>query len=142
LIANAEDSDGTIARVEFYLADRKLDQSVSPSNSYSLIWSNVAVGTYTLTAKAVDNEGAVATSEPVTILVIAPANQPPVISHIGLRQTDEAKLLTFPISAMDSDVPAQSLTYTLEPGAPLGASLDPTRLTNSPDPTRLWVTTN
>lgn len=70
LTAAAEDPDGTIARVEFYEGDNKLGESVAAP--YELGWSNVAAGTYTLTARAEDDLGAVATSAPVQITIQAP----------------------------------------------------------------------
>ncbi|GAB3703771.1 hypothetical protein GCM10027592_34260 [Spirosoma flavus] len=76
LAANASDSDGTIAKVEFYNGSTKLGEDAT--SPYTFSWNNVAIGTYTLTAKAFDNSGASATSAGVTITVIAgtPPNNP------------------------------------------------------------------
>jgi PKD repeat protein len=64
--------DGTIAKVEFYQNEIKIGEDlVSP---YSFNWTNVAVGTYELTAKATDNLGAQATSSEVTVYVIPQNN--------------------------------------------------------------------
>jgi regulation of enolase protein 1 (concanavalin A-like superfamily) len=70
LTATASDSDGTIARVDFY-AGATLIQSDSTS-PYSVSWSNVPAGNYVLTARAIDNSGAETASSTVNIQVTAP----------------------------------------------------------------------
>jgi chitodextrinase len=65
--ATATDSDGTIARVEFFNGGSKLGEA--SSSPYSFNWTNVAAGTYTLTAKATDNANGTATSTAVTVVV-------------------------------------------------------------------------
>ena len=79
LAASATDSDGTVARVEFYADATKLgEDSTSP---YAFTWSNVAAGSYSITARAFDNAGAAATSAPVAATVeAAETNQPPSVS--------------------------------------------------------------
>ena len=67
IVANANDIDGTITKVEFYNGSTLLATDVA--SPYSFYWQNIAAGTYTLTAKATDNEGAVTTSTAVTITV-------------------------------------------------------------------------
>jgi len=67
LAADASDADGTIAKVEFFNGATKLgEDSTSP---YSLAWSNVAAGSYTLTVRAIDNRGATTTSAAVAIAI-------------------------------------------------------------------------
>ena len=65
--AGASDSDGTIAKVEFFQGAAKLGES--SSSPYSLTWSNVPPGNYLLTARALDNGGATRTSAPVEVFV-------------------------------------------------------------------------
>lgn len=65
--ATASDSDGTISKVEFFNGTSKLGEDTS--SPYSFTWSNVAAGNYTLSAKAIDNGGAVGTSASVNISV-------------------------------------------------------------------------
>ena len=58
--ATASDSDGTISKVEFFQGTTLLNtDTVAP---FSFNWTNVAAGTYSLTAKATDNLNAVTTS--------------------------------------------------------------------------------
>jgi hypothetical protein len=67
ITASASDADGSIAKVEFYNGSTKLGEDASSPYTYS--WTNVAAGSYSLTAKATDNAGAVTTSATVVIVV-------------------------------------------------------------------------
>ena len=58
---------------------------------------------------------------PVT--AIGNANVPPVLSTIGNQTANELSLFTFTATATDADPTAQTLTFSLDPGAPAGASL-------------------
>ena len=69
LSANAADSDGTVAKVDFYNGTTLLNSDTSSPYSYS--WTGVAAGTYSITAKATDNAGAVTTTAAVSITVSA-----------------------------------------------------------------------
>uniref|UniRef100_UPI003C752EE2 Ig-like domain-containing protein n=1 Tax=Salinimicrobium sp. GXAS 041 TaxID=3400806 RepID=UPI003C752EE2 len=63
--ASAVDSDGSISKVEFFQGYTKLGEvSEAP---YSFTWENIPTGTFSLTAKATDDKGAVAISAPVMI---------------------------------------------------------------------------
>ena len=69
LSANAADSDGTVSKVELFNGSTLLTGSTNTTAPYAFTWTSVAAGTYTLTAKATDNAGAVTTSAPVTVTV-------------------------------------------------------------------------
>ena len=78
LSATATDTDGTVAKVDFYR-----DGSIvgtDTASPYSVVWGGVAAGTYALTARATDNKGAATTSATVTIVVAPPVNIPPAIA--------------------------------------------------------------
>lgn len=72
LAASATASPGQIvSKVEFYQGTTKLgEDSASP---YTLTWSSVAAGSYTLRARTIDTMGLSATSAPVNITVIPQA---------------------------------------------------------------------
>ena len=74
LSATAADTDGTIAKVAFYQGTTLIGTSTNPASPYGVTWSNVAAGTYSLTAKATDNSGATTTSAAVSITVGATNN--------------------------------------------------------------------
>jgi hypothetical protein len=78
LTATASKQGGAISKVEFYNGAVKLGEDLTAPYTYS--WANVAAGTYTLTAVAYDNNNAMVTSTPVTVVVSKPANIAPSVS--------------------------------------------------------------
>jgi len=74
LTATASDSDGTIAKVEFYQDWVKLGEDTS--SPYTCTWSNIPAGDYTLDAVAYDNAGGLIRSNTVSIHV----NTAPTVS--------------------------------------------------------------
>jgi hypothetical protein len=60
LAAWASDSDGTVARVDFYAGTTLVGSALS--SPYAFTWANVPAGTYALTAVARDNLGAMTVS--------------------------------------------------------------------------------
>ena len=65
LSASAADSDGAIARVEFYANGALIDTaSTAP---YTFLWDGVAAGSYSVVARAIDNAGGTTASSPVAI---------------------------------------------------------------------------
>jgi hypothetical protein len=76
--ASATDSDGSIAHVAFY---HGADIVVTdPSSPYSFTWTGVPAGSYSFTAVATDNGGAMKTSAVVSVTVNDPANASPTVS--------------------------------------------------------------
>lgn len=87
LKAEANDTDGTISKVEFYAGTTLIGtDNVSP---YEITWAQPAAGTYSLKAKAYDNSNASTESAAVTITVnaINSGTGPALmISEIGSRK--------------------------------------------------------
>jgi hypothetical protein len=123
--ATASDSDGTVTNVQFFTNGVALgSDSTFP---FSITASNLAVGSYTLTARATDNGGLITTSAPVSITVQAP-NQPPTVAITNpIAGTVFIAPATFTIQAFASD-PDGSVTNVqfLSGAASLG------HITNSP----------
>jgi beta-glucanase (GH16 family) len=65
--ANASDPGGSVTSVAFYNGSTLL--GTDTSSPYSFTWSNVAAGTYTLTARATDNGGLTTTSTAVSVTI-------------------------------------------------------------------------
>jgi uncharacterized protein (DUF1800 family) len=89
IAATATDSDGNIAKVEFFASsgintttNTKLGEKTQAP--WTMMWTNVAAGNYAITAKATDSQGLMSTSEPADIIVNVapppPTNQAPNIS--------------------------------------------------------------
>jgi M6 family metalloprotease-like protein len=72
----ATDADGSITKVDFYNGSTLLGSDLTAP--YSFTWSNVPAGVYNITALAIDNLGASASSTRNNIAVIA--NQAPTVS--------------------------------------------------------------
>lgn len=65
--ANASDPDGTVTRVEFLNGTTVVGSDTT--SPYSFAWTNVAAGTYQVSARATDNQGAVTRLDPIQITV-------------------------------------------------------------------------
>jgi hypothetical protein len=88
LAASAGDSDGTIAKVDFYAGATLLGTDTSAP--YQLSWSSVPTGTYNVTAVAADDAGAATTSSVVSITVSdapPPTGLPPGWAHGDIGAT-------------------------------------------------------
>ena len=98
IAANAEDSDGTIEKVEFFVGgNTKLGEDTSAP--YSFTWTDAADGEYTLTATATDNEGGVRTSLSTNISVGIP------VDVTGVELDDPGSI------AVGSDIQLEALVF-------------------------------
>lgn len=70
--ANPFDSDGTISSVELFNGSTSLGKKTNPPWSWDV--PGLVAGTYSLTAKAIDNGGAVTTSSPTSVTVVGAAS--------------------------------------------------------------------
>ena len=78
LAASPADQDGTIRKVDFFAGPVLI--GTATGNPFRITWRDVPGGNYILTAVVTDDDGATATSAPVTISVSEPANAAPRIS--------------------------------------------------------------
>ena len=104
LQATASDSDGTVARVEFYRGSTLIGSDTT--SPYSAVWSSAAAGSYSLTARAVDDDGATRTSTAASITVSTAPNQLPTVSitsPIAGQSFAAPASLTIAAAASDSD---------------------------------------
>ncbi len=110
LAASAADSDGTVSKVDFYNGATLLGSVTAAPYTYT--WSNVAVGSYTLTAKATDNAGALTTSSPINVSVNPVPNVPPTVSLSSPISTFSAPAsITLNANAADSDGTVASVAF-------------------------------
>jgi len=80
LTSAANDSDGTIAQVEYFNGITPI--GIGDGADYSFAWNEIPAGNYAITAKATDDLGAVTISSVVNVTVHGP-NLSPVISIIS-----------------------------------------------------------
>src|SRR6266702_719734 len=59
-------------------------------------------------------------------IIVNEVNSAPVLVPISEKTVNEGSLLAFTAIATDADIPANSLTFTLDPGAPAGATINAT----------------
>lgn len=109
------DSDGTVVSWSWTFGDGSASTTKNPAYPYS------SAGTYTVRLTVTDNLGATNFVEH-SVTVSAPANNPPVLNPIGNQVVNELSQLTFTASANDVDA-GQTLTYSLDAGAPAGAAI-------------------
>ena len=91
LTADARSYTGTVARVEFYNGTTLLGQSTATPASMN--WTNVAAGSYALTARVYDSVGQVANSATVSLTVL-----PPLPTIVVTTPTHGASLTTGPLA--------------------------------------------
>ena len=98
LTAAVTDPDSTVQKVDFYRGSTLIGTVTSAPYTYE--WTNVAGGTYTLTAKATEADGGVTTSSSVAITV---DNLPTVILSVNATTLIGPADITLTSSAVDSD---------------------------------------
>ena len=113
ITANAADSDGTIAKVEFFNGATKIGEDLT--SPYQFDWSrtNADTGTFSLTAIATDNGGSSTTSTAVSLTITPNSNQPPVItlSSPANNATGIGSSTTISASIADPEGDAQTVTF-------------------------------
>ena len=79
---------------------------------------------YEVSVIADDGSGGV-TPQTITVTILPVSDLSPVLGQIGDQAIDEGSELVFTATASDADLPGDSLTFSLDPGAPSGATIDP-----------------
>ncbi|HET6263902.1 MAG TPA: DUF1800 domain-containing protein, partial [Usitatibacter sp.] len=87
LAANAADSDGSVARVDYYAGAMLVAQAAAAP--WSASWVAIA-GEYDLVAIATDDQGLTATSAPVSLSVVGPAVPPDAATRDAARFLTQA----------------------------------------------------
>ncbi len=82
-------------------------------------------GTYTITICCTDNGSPPLQDCETFTITVNEGNVAPVLAPIGNKVVCATELLTFTAAATDADIPANTLTCSLDSGAPVGASIDP-----------------
>lgn len=102
LSADAADADGTITKVEFFHSGSTLINTEFNA-PYSVTWSNVPIGSYSLTAKATDNSGNVTTSTAIAVTV---TNALPVVNIVSPQNNSSflpSAIINFDATATDAN---------------------------------------
>ena len=80
-------------------------------------------GTFPVTIRATDNGTPVLAGTAAITITVSEANLAPVLAPIGAKSVTVATLLAFTATATDPDLPANTLTFSLDAGAPAGATI-------------------
>lgn len=130
LSASASEPGSSVGTVEFYANGTPIASLASPP--YNAVWSNVAAGTYSLTAKATDSAGASKTSATVAITVVNNALPSVAITAPTSGQTIfVGQPITLAATASDSDGTVSKVEF-LADGLTIGA-------VGSPPFTQVWM---
>jgi hypothetical protein len=82
-------------------------------------------GMYGITVEVTDNNLPPLNDRKTFQVTVNEVNRPPVMAPISNRVVHAGMTVTFTNSATDPDLPANVLSYSLDPGAPGGTSVDP-----------------
>ena len=104
--ATASDSEGTVAQVDFLAGTTLL--GTDTTSPFGVVWGSVGAGTYSLTARATDNQGAVGTSAPAAVSVGVSALPEPWLDQdvgvVSVGGTASATAGTLTVSGSGSDI--------------------------------------
>ena len=102
---------GFVSKVEFFAAGTKFAEGTTAP--YSVSWTPSGSGTYVITAKATDSEGAVRTSTPITVTILN-ESRTPVINSLSVL-TGKLRI-PFQYQVTASDNPTTFTANGLPPG--------------------------
>ena len=123
--ATAGDSDLPANNLTFSLVGAPEGASITSGGAFS--WTpdeTQGPGSYTFTVRVTDDGAPNLSGEEVITVTVNEANRPPVLNSINNLSGFWGNELEFTAAASDPDLPANTLTYSLD-GAPAGASINP-----------------
>jgi hypothetical protein len=118
LSALASDTDGTVARVDFYSGGTLLGSDTTAP--YSFTWGSVPAGTYSIAAVAYDNAGAKTVSAAASITVSAPTSTAAPTAVAFHASADHATVTSyrFDVFASGADPATATPVATVNLGKP------------------------
>ncbi|GGH12871.1 putative Ig domain-containing protein [Paenibacillus segetis] len=120
--ATATDLDSAI--LTYSLVNAPTGASINAMTGVFTWTPTEAQGPGSFTFEVVVSDGALTDEEEITVTVNE-VNIAPILAAIGDKTVDEETLLTFTVVGTDTDLPANTLTYSLV-NAPTGASINAT----------------
>jgi VCBS repeat-containing protein len=125
--ANATDPDSPAQILTFSLIDAPSGASIDPSNGI-FRWTpskEQGPGNYAFKVRVTDDGTPALFDEETVTIAVNEVNSPPTIENVpDTVSIDELSAYTFNASAIDTDLPPQTLTFSLT-NAPSGATIDP-----------------
>lgn len=126
--ATATDSDVPAQTLTYSLTTSPTGATIN-SSSGLFSWTPTEVqgpGTYNVTVRVADNGSPVASDSKSFTITVNEVNAIPTIGTIASQSATEFIVKNVTIPGSDTDLPAQSLTYSLIGTNPTGASINPT----------------
>ncbi len=125
---SATDSDGSVQSL-IYSLDPGAPSNMS-INSFTglIVWSPTEAqgpGTYSITVRVTDRGTPPLSDTKTFSITVNEVNVPPQLSFTTNWLIRADTLLSFTASVTDADLPAQLMTFGLDPGAPPAAHIDP-----------------
>ena len=125
--AAASDSDLPANGLTYSLINAPAGASINPATGV-FTWTPTeaqGAGTYAISVRVTDNGSPALFAEETVTITVNEINVAPKFNAVGNQSVDEETPLGFTAGAVDSDLPANALTYSLV-DAPAGASINPT----------------
>lgn len=125
VLANDGDADGTLTPASVVIASGPAHGSAVADTAGRVVYTPSAgfVGQDRFTYTVADDTG-VRSAPATVVLTVRPVNHRPVLGPLPDRSVDEGSPLVFDVAATDPDA-GQHLRFSLAPGAPAGAVIDP-----------------
>lgn len=124
--ATATDPDTPDSSLSFSLSGGAPAGATIDATTGQFRWTpeeSAGPGVYAVTVLVSDNASPARDDSQTFNITVVEVNQPPQLMPIGSQSVQEGSLLTFTASASDVDLPAGNLVFSLDPGAPAGATI-------------------
>src|SRR5262245_35945490 len=123
---SATDNDAPTNTLSFSLVSPPAGASINASSGlFSWTPNKTQVpGSSTITVQVTDSGSPTLSDTKRFTVTVNEVNSAPSLGVIANQTVNEGSLLTVTASGSDTDVPANSLTYSLDPGAPAGMTIN------------------
>jgi hypothetical protein len=126
--ASAFDSDAPQQNLTFSLQGTVPAGASLDANTGVFTWTPAegqGPGSYPLTVRVTDNGSPPRNDSESITITVSEVNTAPLLGSIGPKSITEGRTLSFTATATDADLPAQTLVFSLDAGAPAGATIGP-----------------
>src|SRR5262249_26787077 len=127
LTVSATDSDSPANTLTFSLLSPPSGASINASSGV-FTWTPTegqGPSTNTITVQVTENGTPPLSDTKSFTVVVNEINSAPVLAAFANQSVNEGATLTVTATAIDGDVPANTLTYSLDAGAPSGMTINP-----------------